>query len=108
MSTKEYIGILFYDISINSPIERKYYNVFRKEILKKGFYQLQESVYICRYKYKEKSENDLTYISKLAPVKSNIRFILLTKQQFKMIRVISGAKIFIEKVLCEDKPILRL
>lgn len=37
MSTKEYIGILFYDISINSAVERKYYNVFRKEILKRDF-----------------------------------------------------------------------
>lgn len=108
MSTKNYIGLLMYDISISCSLERKDYENFRKNILKKGYYQLQESVYICRYKYREKIKVDLEEIKKLAPIKSNIRFILLTKQQFSTIEILSGEKSFIEDILSRKRAIIEL
>lgn len=108
MSIKNFIGLLFYDISIETAEDKKRYTKFRDEILKRGYYQLQESVYICRYNYKEKSEDDVCYFREIAPLKSNIRFLLLTKQQYKMMRVINGNENFIEKILLLDKPIINL
>lgn len=45
-----HIGLLIYDISIENENQRKEYTNFRKILLKTGYYQLQESVYIYRYK----------------------------------------------------------
>lgn len=103
-----YIGLLMYDISINTNIQQKEYNNFRKSILKTGYYQLQESIYICRYKYKDKISNDLTLFKKIAPKNSNIRFLLLTEQQFSTMEVIAGEKSFVEEILTEKKYIIKL
>lgn len=103
-----YIGLLMYDISVENEKQRKEYTNFRKRLLKTGYYQLQESVYICRYKYKDKMTNDLSLFKEIAPKNSNIRFILLTKQQFSSIEVISGEKSFIEKILTEKNYIVEL
>lgn len=103
-----YIGLLMYDISIDNTTQQKEYNNFRKTILKTGYYQLQESIYICRYKYKDKISNDLTLFKEIAPKNSNIRFILLTKQQFSSMEIISGEKSFIEKILTEKNCIIEL
>lgn len=108
MSIKNYIGLLMYDISTNTVKERKNYDIFRKTVLRAGYYQLQESIYICRYKYKDKITNDLELFKKIAPKNSNIRFLLLTKQQFSTIEIVAGEKSFIEKILTEKKCIIEL
>lgn len=53
-----YIELLTYDISVENEKQRKEYTNFRKRLLKTGYYQLQESIYICRYK--DKITNDLS------------------------------------------------
>lgn len=108
MSTKNYIVLLMYDISVNTAKDRKNYDIFRKTVLRTGYYQLQESVYICRYKYRDKITSDLELFKKIAPENSNIRFILLTKQQFSTMEIVAGEKSFIEKILTERNCIIEL
>lgn len=107
MSTN-YIGLLMYDISTGSNTQQREYNNFRKSILEAGYSQLQESIYICRYKYKDKISNDLTLFKKIAPKNSNIRFLLLTEQQFSTMEVITGEKSFVEEILTDRKHIIKL
>lgn len=49
-----YVGLLMYDFPMKTGEERKEYATFRKEIIKRGYYQIQKSVYIVSTSTKEK------------------------------------------------------
>ena len=71
MST-EYIGLIMYDLPMQTDNEILRYKNFRKKLIEKGYYQLQKSVYIIRSKTKEKIRRRRWYrlykgISKLHP-----------------------------------------
>ena len=51
MST-EYIGLIMYDLPMQTDDEILRYKNFRKKLIEKGYYQLQKSVYIIRSKTK--------------------------------------------------------
>ena len=45
-----YIGILMFDFPVTTAKERKEYALFRKELIKLGYYQLQKSIYIYKFR----------------------------------------------------------
>lgn len=108
MSSNGYIGMIFYDISVLDLKMRKKYDKFRKNLLSKGFYQLQESVYICRYNYKTTINLHLAELRMLAPKEANVRMLILTQVQFNAMEVIAGEKNFYENILTQDNLILEL
>ena len=89
MST-EYIGLIMYDLPMQTDNEILRYKNFRKKLIEKGYYQLQKSVYIIRSKTKEKIELAEKQLSILAPENSSIRSIILTDEQFQKMKIISG------------------
>ena len=98
----EYIGLLMYDMPMQTDIEILEYKNFRKKLIEKGYYQLQKSVYIVRSKTKEKIE----LAEMLAPKNSSIRSIILTEEQFQKMKVISGDTTLGEKILNDKNKIL--
>lgn len=108
MSSNGYIGMVFYDISVLDLKMRKKYDKFRKNLLRKGFYQLQESVYICKYNYKATINLHLEELRMLAPKEANVRMLILTQVQFNAMEVIAGEKNFYENILTQDNLILEL
>ena len=97
MST-EYIGLIMYDLPMQTDDEILRYKNFRKKLIEKGYYQLQESVYIIRSKTKEKIELAEKQLSILAPENSSIRSIILTDEQFQKMKIISGEATMGEKI----------
>ena len=97
MST-EYIGLIMYDLSMQTDNEILRYKNFRKKLIEKGYYQLQKSVYIIRSKTKEKIELAEKQLSILAPENSSIRSIILTDEQFQKMKIISGEATMGEKI----------
>ena len=97
MST-EYIGLIMYDLSMQTDNEILRYKNFRKKLIEKGYYQLQKSVYIIRSKTKEKIELVEKQLSILAPENSSIRSIILTDEQFQKMKIISGEATMGEKI----------
>ena len=95
----EYIGLLMYDMPMQTDIEILEYKNFRKKLIEKGYYQLQKSVYIVRSKTKEKIELAEKQLTMLAPKNSSIRSIILTEDQFQKMKVISGDTTLGEKIL---------
>ena len=89
MST-EYIGLIMYDLPMQTDNEILRYKNFRKKLIEKGYYQLQKSVYIIRSKTKEKIE--------LAEKQLSIRSIILTDEQFQKMKIISGEATMGEKI----------
>ena len=97
MST-EYIGLIMYDLPMQTDDEILRYKNFRKKLIEKGYYQLQKSVYIIRSKTKEKIELEEKKLSILAPENSSIRSIILTDEQFQKMKIISGEATMGEKI----------
>ena len=97
MST-EYIGLIMYDLPMQTDNEILRYKNFRKKLIEKGYYQLQKSVYIIRSKTKEKIELAEKQLSILAPENSSIRSIILTDEQFQKMKIISGEATIGEKI----------
>ena len=97
MST-EYIGLIMYDLPMQTDNEILRYKNFRKKLIEKGYYQLQKSVYIIRSKTKEKIELVEKQLSILAPENSSIRSIILTDEQFQKMKIISGEATMGEKI----------
>lgn len=89
MSTK-YVSLLMYDLPMRTEKEIREYNRFRKNIIKKGYYQLQESVYIMNSNTKERIETVEKQLSLIIPKNSSVRTLLLTEDQFKKMKIISG------------------
>ena len=102
----EYIGLLMYDMPMQTDIEILEYKNFRKKLIEKGYYQLQKSVYIVRSKTKEKIELAEKQLTMLAPNNSSIRSIILTEDQFQKMKVISGDTTLGEKILNDKNKIL--
>ena len=102
----EYIGLLIYDMPMQTDIEILEYKNFRKKLIEKGYYQLQKSVYIVRSKTKEKIELAEKQLTMLAPKNSSIRSIILTEDQFQKMKVISGDTTLGEKILNDKNKIL--
>ena len=102
----EYIGLLMYDMPMQTDIEILEYKNFRKKLIEKGYYQLQKSVYIVRSKTKEKIELVEKQLTMLAPKNSSIRSIILTEEQFQKMKVISGDTTLGEKILNDKNKIL--
>lgn len=101
MST-EYIGLIMYDLPMQTDNEILRYKNFRKKLIEKGYYQLQKSVYIMRSKTKEKIELAEKQLSMLAPENSSIRSIILTEDQFQKMKVLAGEVTMGEKI-SQDK-----
>ena len=102
----EYIGLLMYDMPMQTDIEILEYKNVRKKLIEKGYYQLQKSVYIVRSKTKEKIELAEKQLTMLAPKNSSIRSIILTEDQFQKMKVISGDTTLGEKILNDKNKIL--
>ena len=103
-----YVGMVMYDIPVNDNKSRKKYELFRKTLLRKGYYQIQESIYVCQFSYKSTIIAHQLKLKSIAPKNSNIRMLTLTKSQFNSMFVIAGEKTFIEEILTNDKVIIEL
>jgi CRISPR-associated endoribonuclease cas2 len=101
-----YIGILMYDFPMKTGKERKEYAIFRKEIVKRGYYQIQKSIYIITTSTKEKLRIIEKQLSMLVPKNSSVRSLTLTDVQFNKMKVLSGELTFGEKILKKENRIL--
>jgi len=79
---------------------------FRKEIIKRGYYQIQKSVYIVSTSTKEKLNVIEKQLSMLVPSNSSVRTLTLTDDQFNKMKILSGELAFGEKILKKQNRIL--
>lgn len=93
---------------MKSHQERKAYRKFRTNLLSKGCYMLQESIYIKQLSSKEQARTLINDLNLLAPEKSNIRGLLLTQRVFETMDIISGEIQFAEKILRHENNIIEL
>lgn len=106
MSTK-YIGILLYDFPMKTEENINEYKNFRKMIIGRGYYQLQESVYLINSNTKEHIETIEKEIKvSLGTNNASIRSLILTEEQFKKMKVLSGKLSLGEELIKNENKVL--
>ena len=105
--------IVFFDIPVKTPIQRKLAVQFRNYLLNDGFIMLQYSVYSriikgesSAIKHTQKIHENTRRIQQEAPVDSNIRVLTITEKQYGSMLFITGDKKPEEKRLTYEQLLL--
>lgn len=82
--------MLIYDLPNVTKQENYYYTQFRKSILKLGYTQIQQSVYIRVIQSKTLTNQHIEKLRKIIPPKGNIRIFTFTEMQYESGIILSG------------------
>ncbi len=107
-NTKGYVNIVFYDLPTIYELSMKHYRVFRKNLLKLGYYQLQESVYCKYYPEKVYAKRAIDHIKKATPTQGNIRALVVSKKSFDDMEIILGELSTEEKIIRKKSVVVEL
>ena len=84
--------LVFFDLPTLTAEDRKNYRDYRKNLLKNGFYMLQESVY-CRMVLNQSAENNLRQaLRKIKPKDGLVMVLSVTEKQFAKADILVGEK----------------
>jgi CRISPR-associated protein Cas2 len=84
--------IAMFDLPTDTPKERKAYARFRKNLLEDGFTMMQYSVYSRHCASNENAEVHVKRMGALVPASGEVRFMIITDNQFGRIKVYVGKK----------------
>ncbi len=78
------MGWLFvcFDLPVVEEYDRKQANTFRKDLLKLGYFMLQNSIYVRSCVTYDKTEQHIKMVKKLAPGTGQINIFYLTDKQW--------------------------
>lgn len=82
--------IAMFDLPTETPIQRKAYAKFRKDLLNDGFSMMQYSVYTRHCASIENAEVHIARMGTRLPSAGEVRFLTMTDKQFSRIRVFVG------------------
>ncbi|WP_406602233.1 CRISPR-associated endonuclease Cas2 [Mesomycoplasma moatsii] len=94
--------MLMYDLPNSTSEENHYYSKFRSNIIKLGYIQLQQSIYVKIIQSKTLSNSHVEKIRKIIPPKGNIRIFIMTEYQFERGLILSG-EINENEIINDDK-----
>ena len=82
--------LVMFDLPTLTSEDRRNYRKFRKDLLKSGFYMLQESVY-CRMVLNQSAENNVrSALKRMRPPSGSVMVLSVTEKQFAKIDYITG------------------
>ena len=84
---------VLFDLPVKSKKERRAYTVFRKELIREGFSQLQFSVYARYFDSADSSRRESVLIQALLPADGQVRILSVTDAQFGKMLVFHGKKL---------------
>ena len=97
--------ILMYDLDFTNPKKVKSYQIFRKELIKRGFIMIQYSVYMRIVPTENRATVDLVGIKKFVPKNGNIRVFKITERQYVNMIFLRGNKRINETINTEKRYI---
>ncbi len=98
--------VLFFDLPVETSVQRRSYRQFVKGIKKAGFYMLQESVYIKLGIDIQSANSSIDKIKKFIPKEGKISVLTITEKQFAQIQMLLGDSI--TNVIDTDERIVEL
>lgn len=84
--------IAMFDLPVDTKAARRAYARFRKDLLEDGFTMMQFSVYIRHCASIDSAELHAARMGAKVPEKGEVRFLIITDNQFGRIRVYVGKK----------------
>lgn len=84
--------LVHYDLPMNTALEKKNYNKFRKRIQKDGFALFQFSMYIRHCSSKENTEVHIKRVKSFLPPQGHIGILTITDKQFGSMEIFRGKK----------------
>ncbi len=83
--------LVMFDLPTETPQDRKAYRVFRRDIMKHGFFMMQESVY-CKMVLNESAKNNtLAMLRRLKPPKGLVQVLSVTEKQYQKMEFLVGS-----------------
>lgn len=84
--------IAMFDLPTDTPLARKSYTKFRKDLLDDGFTMMQFSVYSRHCASIENADAHVGRMGEKLPPAGEVRFLTITDRQFSRIKVFWGKK----------------
>ena len=82
--------IVFFDLPTETTWDRKNYRLFRKGLIRNGFFMMQESVY-CRMVLNQTAQKTvLANLRKIKPPRGLVQVLTITEKQFANMECITG------------------
>lgn len=82
--------IVFFDLPVETVLERREYTRFRKFLIRNGFMKMQESVY-CKLVLNQTAANIMQEnIRKNKPAKGLVQLLVITEKQYARMEYIVG------------------
>jgi CRISPR-associated protein Cas2 len=83
--------IVFFDLPVETALERREYTRFRKFLIRNGFMKMQESVY-CKLVLNQTAASTMQEnIRKNKPAKGLIQLLVITEKQYARMEYIVGS-----------------
>ena len=83
---------ILFDLPMKNKQERRAYSIFRKELIREGFSQLQYSVYARYFDCADASNRETSLIQNMLPSHGQVRILAVTDTQFGKMKVFHGKK----------------
>ena len=84
--------LVFFDLPVQTPAERKKATQFRNFLLNDGYYMLQFSVYARLCNGVDAANDVFNRLTKSAPQNGSVRCMIVTEKQYSQMKIISGPK----------------
>ena len=98
--------LVFFDLPVVQPEERKIYQKFRKFLLDDGYMMLQFSVYCRIVNGEDGIDKHFKRLSQNLPAKGSIRFLQITDKQYAQMKFLVGTPKKQEKKVNKDQLLL--
>lgn len=97
--------IVFFDLPTTTSSDLKEYRKFRKELIKLGFFMMQESVYIRLALNASVEKSIIEKVKKFKPPKGLVQVLSVTEKQFANIETLVG-EIKTETLDTDDRMVI--
>lgn len=84
--------IVFFDLPVETAVDRRNYSKFRKFLINEGFIMMQESVYTKLTLNNSVTESVRQKLLKNKPPKGIVEMLVITEKQFASIEIIVGSE----------------
>ncbi len=98
--------LVFFDLPVKTPEERRIYTQFRRFLIQDGYDMLQYSVYGRIVNGHDAEEKHLQRLTMRLPPEGSVRALTVTEAQFARMRILVGVPRFQEKIIKPDQCLL--
>ena len=82
--------LIFFDLPVETPQQKREYTKFRKYLIKSGFMMLQESIYVKLALNQNMANSIVDSIKKNKPPEGLVQILSVTEKQFSKMEIITG------------------